>query len=70
MQSTEKMLVNGTDLTAIGELVFNHEKNQMRIQPPSNGEDYYLVQETSKSLIKRFESGSKVVKICLIVFGG
>jgi len=69
VQSTEKMLVNGTDLTAIGELVLNHEKNQMRIQPPSNGEDYYLIQETSKSLINRFEEGSKIVKMCLIVFG-
>ena len=41
----------------------------MRIQPPSNGEDYYLIQETSKSLINRFEEGSKIVKMCLIVFG-
>jgi hypothetical protein len=50
-------------------IVLNHEKNQMRIQPPSNGEDYYLIQETSKSLINRFEQGSKIVKMCLIVFG-
>ena len=41
----------------------------MRIQPPSNGEDYYLIQETSKSLVNRFEEGSKIVKMCLIVFG-
>ena len=50
-------------------IVLNHEKNQMRIQPPSNGEDYYLIQETSKSLVNRFEQGSKIVKMCLIVFG-
>ena len=50
-------------------IVLNHEKNQMRIQTPSNGEDYYLIQETSKSLVNRFEEGSKIVKMCLIVFG-
>ena len=41
----------------------------MRIQSPTNGEDYYLIQETSKSLIKRYEDGSKIIKMCLIVFG-
>ena len=49
--------------------VLNLEKDQMRIQSPTNGEDYYLIQETSKSLIKRYEDGSKMIKMCLIVFG-
>ena len=49
--------------------VLNLEKDQMRIQSPTNGEDYYLIQETSKSLIKRYEDGSKIIKTCLILFG-
>ena len=69
VQSTEEMLINGTDLTAIGELVLNKTDGKLRIQAPSSGEDYYLIQETSKNLIKKYESGCHILKVCLVVFG-
>lgn len=69
VQSTERMLINGSDLTAIGELVLNTKDGKMRMQAPVDSNNYYLVKETSKSLIKRLESGSKALKICLVVLG-
>ena len=65
VQFTETMLVNGTELTAVGELVLNNTDGTISIQAPSNGNAYYLVKETSKSLVRRLESGSKALQISL-----
>ena len=43
IQTTEKMLLNGTTLTAIGEIVISKDTGDIKIQAPSNGENYYLV---------------------------
>ena len=68
VQSTEKMLKNDTVITAIGELIYNTNDGKVQIQAPSNGDDYYLIQETPKNLVKRFESGTKILKISLFIF--
>ena len=65
VQFTENMLVNGTDLTAIGELVLNTTDKSISLQEPTNGCDYFLVKDSSKSLIRRLESGSTALQICL-----
>ena len=67
VQSTEKMLVNHTELTAIGELVKTGDK--LTIQAPEN-EDFYLVKDTPKALIKKLEGGSSAIKVCLVIFSG
>jgi len=41
VQSTEKMLVNGADMTVIGELVLNPEDGLVKLQTPSNPELSY-----------------------------
>ena len=43
IQTTEKMLLNGTTLTAIGEIAISKETDSIKIQAPSTGENYYLV---------------------------
>ena len=40
VQTTEKMLLNGTTLTAIGELAISKDTGDIKIQAPSNGENY------------------------------
>ncbi len=70
IQSTEHMLLDDTKLTAIGEVVLNKDNDSFRIQSPTDGSSYFLVREPTKSLVRRLESGSKVLKICLMVFGG
>ena len=67
VQSTEKMLVNNTELTAIGELVKSGDK--LTIQAPENV-DFYLVKDTPKALIKKLEGGSSAIKFCLVIFSG
>ena len=43
VQATEQMLLNGTTLTAIGELAISKDTGELRIQCPSNGQNYYLI---------------------------
>ena len=43
IQTTEKMLLNGTTLTAIGELAISTQTGDIKVQAPSSGENYYLV---------------------------
>ena len=46
-QTTEKMLLNGTPLTAIGELAISKDNSGIKMQAPSTGENYYLVKVCS-----------------------
>ena len=69
VQSTEKMLINDTELTAIGELTLKDSKLTMQA-PEDPYLDYYLVKDTPKALIKRLENGSTALKTCLVIFGG
>ena len=47
IQTTEKMLLNGTTMTAIGELAISKDTGDIKIQVPSTGENYYLVKVTA-----------------------
>ena len=67
VQSTEEMLLINTDLTGVGELVLKNGK--VRLQEPSNGNDYFLIKDTSKGLLKSLKSNSKALKTCLVVLG-
>ena len=67
VSSTEKMLVNNTELTAIGELVKTGDK--LTLQAPEN-KDFYLIKDTPKALIKKLEGGSSAIKACLMIFSG
>jgi E3 ubiquitin-protein ligase MUL1 len=69
VQTTEQMLVNDTSLTAVGEPVLCKD-GKLKIQAPTNGDDYYLITDTSKSLIKRLQGGSNALRICLGIFAG
>ena len=56
-QTTEKMLLNGTPLTAIGELAISKDNSGIKMQAPSTGENYYLVKVfnfiAQSSILKR-----------------
>ena len=56
-QTTEKMLLNGTPLTAIGELAISKDNSGIKMQAPSTGENYYLVKVCNfiaqSSILKR-----------------
>ena len=43
IQTCEKMLLNGTTLTAIGEIVISKDTGDIKVQSPSTGENYYLI---------------------------
>ena len=58
-------ITNHATFPSIGELVLDTTNESLSLQVPSNGCDYFLVKETSKSLLRRLESGSKSLKICL-----
>jgi len=70
IQTTECMLINGTTLTAVGELAVSNDDGKVRIQPPSNGRHYYLVKDTLKELTKDLESDSRILRILFYTFGG
>jgi len=68
VQTTERMLIKGTTLTGIGELVSGPDG--VTLQPPSDGRPYYLVKNSLSSLIKEVEGSRYTLRICLKVFIG
>lgn len=68
VQKTEMMLMKGTSMTGVGELVSTQDG--IRIQPPSDGSAYYLVKSSFNSLVKEMEGVKSSLKVCLWVFGG
>lgn len=58
VQSTEKMLREGTLMTGIGEIVCEQD-GSFKLQPPSNGGLYYLTTLPVSSLLKKLESSKK-----------
>lgn len=58
VQSTEKMLREGTVMTGIGEIVCEQD-GSFKLQPPSNGGLYYLTTLPVSSLLKKLESSKK-----------
>jgi len=68
VQKTEEMLVKGSTITGIGEVVSG--PMGVRLQPPADGRPYYLVKNSLSSLIKEVEGSRSVLKVCLGVFGG
>ncbi|XP_023330135.1 uncharacterized protein LOC111702613 [Eurytemora carolleeae] len=67
-QVTEKMLLKGTHLTAVGELVYN--QTGVKMVPPSDNRPYFLVKNSIASLIKDFESEKAIMKVFLGIFTG
>jgi len=70
VQSTEQMLVNGTALTAIGELTLSASGDGLKMSAPSDGRSYFLTKSTYASLLKEIESEAKFLKRLLALFGG
>lgn len=68
VQKTEEMLVSGSTLTGVGEVVAG--PMGVRLQPPSDGRPYYLVRNSLSSLVKELEGSRTVIKVALCVFGG
>ncbi|CAH1375065.1 mitochondrial E3 ubiquitin protein ligase 1-like [Tenebrio molitor] len=69
VQSTEKMLREGTTITGIGELVYSQDANILRLQPPSNGAPFYLTNMQVTSLIKKLNGSKKNYRLLCILFG-
>jgi hypothetical protein len=67
VQSTERMLLNGTAVTAVGELTFCRDDRQVRVQAPADGRGYFLTKSNLSTLVKELESESKVLKWVLVV---
>jgi len=68
IQITEKMLLTGTNLTAVGELVST--PLGVKLLPPSDDRPYFLVRGSLSSLIKEYESGRTFLKVCFGCFAG
>lgn len=58
VQTTERMLRQGTVITGIGELAAGPD-GSVRLQPPSNGASYYLTGMQITSLVRRLEDRKK-----------
>jgi len=67
-QVTESMLLKGTTLTAIGEVVSS--PMGIKIIPPTDEKPFFLVKNTVSSLIKEYESGRSMLKVFVGVFTG
>eukprot|EP00088_Acartia_fossae_P041910 TRINITY_DN4387_c0_g1_i6.p1 TRINITY_DN4387_c0_g1~~TRINITY_DN4387_c0_g1_i6.p1 ORF type:complete len:363 (-),score=51.54 TRINITY_DN4387_c0_g1_i6:436-1524(-) len=65
-QITEKMLLKGTNLTAVGELVSS--PLGIQIKPPSDGRPFFLVKNSISSLIKEYDTEKQAFKFMLRVF--
>ena len=61
------MLVNGTALTAIGELTLSASGEGLKMSAPSDGRGYFLTKSTYASLLKEIESEAKFLKRLLAV---
>jgi len=68
VQKTEMMLMKGTTLTGVGELVCTVDG--VKIQPPTDGTSYYLVRSSFNSLVKEVEGMKSALRVCLWIFGG
>ncbi|ENN73297.1 hypothetical protein D910_08984 [Dendroctonus ponderosae] len=70
IQSTEKMLREGTVMTGIGQLVFEQD-GSFKLQPPTNGEPFYLTTMPVSSLLKKLEISKRnygvVALICTAI---
>lgn len=64
---TEEMLKVGTTVTAVGEVVLDHET--IKFQPPKTGMQYYLSSLNFQSLVQKQESRMRIWKILTLVFG-
>ena len=62
-----QMLVNGTALTAIGELTLSASGDGLKMSAPSDGRSYFLTKSTYASLLKEIESEAKFLKRLLAV---
>lgn len=69
VQSTEKMLREGTTITGIGELVYSNNGNVLRLQPPSNGAPFYLTSMPVTSLIKKLNGSKSNYRLLCVLFG-
>ena len=67
VQYTEQMLLNGTALTAVGEVVFEKNDRQGRVQAPTDGRSLILTKSNFKSLVKEIEGEAKLLKYILWV---
>lgn len=67
IEEVESLLMEGTRLNAVGELVI--ENNTIHIRPPSNGALYILTTLSHAELVKSFEAKSWWFKIFTVVFG-
>ena len=61
------MLVNGTALTAIGELTLSASGDGLKMSAPSDGRSYFLTKSSYASLLKEIESEAKFLKRLLAV---
>jgi len=68
VQTVESMLLKGTTLTGIGEIV--SDQKGIRLQAPSNGNSYYLIKGSLSSLIRSQESNKHTISIILKVCVG
>ena len=80
VETTEKMLKNGTHLTVFGKIekvvssystsLFNKSQSNYKISEPSMKDCSFIITKSSKDvLIDRLKSSIKVYKISLIIFG-
>ena len=61
------MLVNGTAITAIGELTLSASGENLKMSAPADGRSYFLTKSNCASLLKEIESEAKFLKRLLAV---
>jgi len=68
-QQIESMLVEGTVITGIGELVWKHGGLQLQAPSIAGSGKFYLTQMSQQSLVSKLESDGRVLKIFIGLFG-
>lgn len=69
LQSTERMVREGTTMTGIGELVYSESSNGIILQPPSSGAPFYLTTMQTTALVKKLNTFTTKYKLLCMLFG-
>lgn len=66
MEATEKMLGQGAEMSAIGELVRDNRNGKIQIRAPQ-GKGYFLIRTPVEKLVKDLEEEAKFLKWLMLV---
>jgi len=69
IQETEKMLLVGTKVTAIGKLVMRGSENGVKMVYPANDFEYILTKKSYEDIVRGYEDATGIIRIITYILG-